>query len=302
MNEQWIEVVKLTFKGKRFEGHALDADALEEISQYLKIVQETAKAQWRVENPGKNLIRGFDDQVKLYLRDICDGSAGPTLYARPFGEPGLFEGQPHPAIVKSVETTGQAFTALEHGEPFPESLPKSLLQELEKLGQKLQDGESLEINQPQKKPARITTQIRARWQQFVESKYEGYVDITGEVLEADVRRGKFQIWKDGKGVEISFTPNQEDVVVEALKQHDSRRLRVMGKGEHEPGSGTLKAIKVVECLELQSIGDIPYDETARPIEEILIELANEIPAEEWKKLPEDLTDNLDHYLYGGPKR
>lgn len=38
-----------------------------------------------------------------------------------------------------------------------------------------------------------------------------------------------------------------------------------------------------------------------PIEEVLTGLANEIPAEEWEKLPEDLTDNLDHYVYGTPK-
>lgn len=301
MNEQWIEVVKLTFKGQRFEGHALDADALEEIIQYQKIIAKTAEAQWRTENPGKYLPRGFDEKVTLYLREIGDGSAEPTLYSRPFGEPGLFENQPHPSVVKAVESTGQAYTAIEHGEPFPEDLPKSLLQELEKLGQKLQDGESMEINQPRKKPARITTQIRTRWREFVESKYEGYVDITGEVLEADVKQGKFQIWKDGKCTEISFTPDQEDNVVEALKQHKSRKMRVRGNGEHEP-DGKLKSIKVVEHMELQTIGDIPYDETARPIEEILIELASEIPAEEWKKIPSDASYNLDHYLYGSPKK
>ena len=45
-----------------------------------------------------------------------------------------------------------------------------------------------------------------------------------------------------------------------------------------------------------------FDETARPIEEVLAELASEVPSDEWKKLPSDLTDNLDHYLYGTPKR
>jgi hypothetical protein len=40
----------------------------------------------------------------------------------------------------------------------------------------------------------------------------------------------------------------------------------------------------------------------RPIEEILRQLAAEVPREEWDRLPADLTDNLDHYLYGTPKR
>ena len=45
-----------------------------------------------------------------------------------------------------------------------------------------------------------------------------------------------------------------------------------------------------------------YDQSARPIEDILEELAREIPQEEWDKLPCDLNDNLDHYLYGIPKK
>jgi hypothetical protein len=49
-------------------------------------------------------------------------------------------------------------------------------------------------------------------------------------------------------------------------------------------------------------GEPPYDETARPIEDILAELAREIPEEDWKRLPPDLTDNIDHYVYGTPKR
>jgi hypothetical protein len=43
-------------------------------------------------------------------------------------------------------------------------------------------------------------------------------------------------------------------------------------------------------------------ESVRPIEELLSELAKEIPQEEWDKLPVDLNENLDHYLYGVPKK
>ena len=40
---------------------------------------------------------------------------------------------------------------------------------------------------------------------------------------------------------------------------------------------------------------------ARPIEEIIAEIAAEVPDEEWNKLPPDLSDQLDHYVYGTPK-
>jgi len=34
----------------------------------------------------------------------------------------------------------------------------------------------------------------------------------------------------------------------------------------------------------------------------LAQLGDEVPSEEWAKLPPDLTDQLDHYLYGTPRR
>jgi len=41
---------------------------------------------------------------------------------------------------------------------------------------------------------------------------------------------------------------------------------------------------------------------AGSIEELAAQLAAEVPDEEWERLPPDLTDNLDHYLHGTPKR
>ena len=40
----------------------------------------------------------------------------------------------------------------------------------------------------------------------------------------------------------------------------------------------------------------------RPIAEVLAEIAATIPAAELAKLPADFTDQLDHYIYGTPKR
>lgn len=35
-----------------------------------------------------------------------------------------------------------------------------------------------------------------------------------------------------------------------------------------------------------------------PIEDVLADLAGEIPAEEWERLPSDLTDRLDDHIHG----
>jgi Arc/MetJ-type ribon-helix-helix transcriptional regulator len=37
------------------------------------------------------------------------------------------------------------------------------------------------------------------------------------------------------------------------------------------------------------------------IGEIFVRLGQQIPLEEWSKVPADLSKNLDHYLYGSPK-
>lgn len=46
----------------------------------------------------------------------------------------------------------------------------------------------------------------------------------------------------------------------------------------------------------------PYDPDAPPIEEVLASIAAEVPKEEWDRLPPDLTDDLDHYIYGTPRQ
>ena len=43
-----------------------------------------------------------------------------------------------------------------------------------------------------------------------------------------------------------------------------------------------------------------YD--TRPIAEVLAEIAATIPPAELAKFPPDFTDQLDHYIYGTPKR
>jgi hypothetical protein len=47
---------------------------------------------------------------------------------------------------------------------------------------------------------------------------------------------------------------------------------------------------------------IPMRSDVETIEAILRSLAAKVPTEDWKRLPADLTDDLDHYLYGTPKK
>lgn len=38
------------------------------------------------------------------------------------------------------------------------------------------------------------------------------------------------------------------------------------------------------------------------LEDDLLAIGMQVPPEEWAKLPKDFNENLDHYLYGSPKK
>ena len=52
----------------------------------------------------------------------------------------------------------------------------------------------------------------------------------------------------------------------------------------------------------QSARDKAPTKDTLALEKDLMELARTVPESEWAKLPKDLNENLDHYLYGSPKR
>ena len=61
----------------------------------------------------------------------------------------------------------------------------------------------------------------------------------------------------------------------------------------------------VESVPSQPAGSVMqhdrFDPNAAPIEDELAEIFTDVPAAEWSKLPPDLSDHLDHYIYGTPK-
>jgi hypothetical protein len=54
-------------------------------------------------------------------------------------------------------------------------------------------------------------------------------------------------------------------------------------------------------VELATSGKEEFDPNAPTIEERLRAIVADVPQEEWNRLPADLSDHLDHYIYGTPK-
>ena len=76
----------------------------------------------------------------------------------------------------------------------------------------------------------------------------------------------------------------------------------------EPGEHQRIAVKIVDDRGIESLKVIaleaepPATKSSRTLEEILAGRFNNIPQEEWDRLPDDLIDNLDHYTAGADRR
>ena len=298
---KWIEVVRLAFEGARFHGHALDLSAIGELGQFQQLVAETAKSLWRAANPDRErLPKRFEDRIRLCLRRVEEGSAVAPLEVY-VEQSGLF-GPEAPEVTEAVDLAYRALRAAELDEPLPDGLPRALVGYYAQFGQGLGADEAMKVAPIGKLPARVTQASRLRLAAFCEAPHEDQVDMLGEVIEADVRRGLFQLWADERTcVSVAFSPEQEGEVTRALRDHQTLRVQVRGRGEFSAQGKPIRVTQVAE-ISLLPAGQVPYDSEARPIEDILAELAAEVPAEEWNQLPPDLTDNIDHYLYGTPKQ
>jgi hypothetical protein len=67
-----------------------------------------------------------------------------------------------------------------------------------------------------------------------------------------------------------------------------------------PQSKQAEVLEFVERLAAQEKTLTPQHE--RPIWEIIHEISSKVPDEAWSNVPRDGSLNVDHYLYGAPKK
>lgn len=303
MPGQWKEVARLRFRGERFRDHALDLSALTELRQFQVIVAETAKALWRAANPErKNLPAHFEERTRLCLRRIEDGSATAPLevYLEPPEQRELWDSEPV-EVSEAIGLTYQVLESASFGGEIPSTVPRSLIPQFAEFGKTLGESEEIELQAANgRTPVRINRVVREHLASYTERPQSTVVDLTGECLEADVRHGRFQIWVDAQPVQASFDATHEELVTSALKEHRSVWIRVRGIADISPQGKPLRFTSV-ESLELVAVEENEFDPNAPTIEETLAAIVADVPKEEWDRLPPDLSDNLDHYVYGTPK-
>ena len=89
-------------------------------------------------------------------------------------------------------------------------------------------------------------------------------------------------------------------MLEALRQHREARLRIKGLAEFNQVDRSLRRLLRVDHAEIVTRGLPAYDESARPIWEVIAEIGAQAPAETWADVPSDLSVRIDEYIYGKP--
>jgi len=304
MPGQWKEVASLRFHGERFRDHALDLSAVTELRHFQELVAETAKALWRAAHPNRErLPPHFEERTRLCLRRIEDGSATVPLevYLEPPKQPEFWEPEPV-EVNQAVALAHEVLESAAAGRELPGALPRDLIPLFVRWGETLGEGEEMDLQPADRRPpVRVNRMVRERLESYTERAQASVVEVTGECLEADVRQRRFQLWIDPHTpVQAMFDDAQEELVTSALKQHRAVRIRARGTADVSPQGKVLRFTKV-DSLELVMVGDEAFDAGAPAVEAELAAIWADVPEEEWGKVPADLTDNLDDYVYGSPE-
>lgn len=305
MSKMTRQLVTHTFRGKRFEDHGLDLDVLPELYAYKELLVSAAKELWRRHHPDRQrLPKHFEDSLCLKFFRLEQGSVAVPIFreVEVADQTEMFQFEQPDELDEAVMLVTQGVEAANSEQPLPDALPKNILPLFETYGKTLHEDEFIEL-QPHNKAvkAAYSPKSRERLLKFCAEGYRDQIDFVGEVRVVDVA-GKVELkLDDGTKVSAKFSPKQEALVIEGLQGHANRRLRVKGTAEFTP-DGRVKTIIEISDLTIQPLGDLPFDEAARPVWQSIVDLGASLPAEAWAKVPVDGAQNFDHYLYGHAKK
>jgi hypothetical protein len=305
MSDEIRDITTITFSGPRFDDAGLELDVLPELVAYRKLLVETAKELWRNENRDRRrLPKGFEESIRLKFYTIEQGSAAvPIKRIVAHDHSLLFPGRDRvDEIDEAAQLIDETIVAVSEDAPLPERMPKSVLPLLAGLGESLREGETIGTRASRSpRAAEFTRETRARVERMLEAVYEDRVDIVGEVRAADVDQRNFAI-RDASGTKIParFQIAHEAEITDALRDHSSCRLHIVGQGEFSARDGGLRRVIRVDVLERRPAEeDGEYDDSVPPLWQSVIALGASLPPEEWDTVPSDLASNLDRHLYGG---
>jgi hypothetical protein len=303
MTREHKELVTHIFKGNRFADNGLDIDVLSELSCYKELLTETAKALWRRKNPGsKRLPNNFEDTLVLKIYQIQPGSVAiPICREYEKSDQRTFLPDEPDELDEAVDLVTRVIEAAESEKLIPDEFPASLLAKFQDYGKTLRPDEFIEYSLPNSSSRVCYTPIaRQILIAHTNEKYEDFIDVTGTVTMARISHPRMALMlDDGSEPEAVFLPQHEEIIIMALKDHATAKIRLKGRGVYV--GGKLQRISEISSLTLLPHGEIMIDESTKPIWQVFEEIMRDVPEEEISKLPIDAAENHDYYIYGTPK-
>lgn len=296
-----IDVATLRFEGARFQHHALDVECTQELIAYRNLILECAKELWRRKYPNRvRLPKGFEDGFRLQFDRVIEGSAAVPLCRVREGEQGPLDWGNLDEFDEAAELIDVAIAAASADRPLPEKLPSNVVVLFRDFGKTLREGEILFTKaRHSKTEGRYDGPARKRLSEWFGPSYEDRVDVVGEVRMANVGQGQFSMQLEGSGstVQGRFTPEQEDIVLDALRNHRTARLKVRGVGEFGTRDRALQRFARIDQVVIPS-GEATFDPNAVPIWKQLASLGRAAPPGTWDSIPTDLSMRIDEVIYG----
>jgi hypothetical protein len=199
----------------------------------------------------------------------------------------------------AVALVAETIEAANRDQPLPTAFPRRLIALFADYGKTLADDEWIEqMPRGSSQPVRYDGVTRGRLQRFADSAYEDHVDLTGTVTMARISNPKMAIeLSDGREVEAVFATADEQTITTALKDHESAKVRVVGRGLFS-GSGQLQRIAEVSSVVLLAAGSQPFDTSAKPIWEQFAEIIATATPDDLASLPSDGAAKHDWYISG----
>lgn len=298
--EPTVELATLRFDGKRFEDHALDVECTQELLAYRTLVLECAKELWRRKNPDRvRLPRRFEDGFRLEFDKVVPGSAAlPLRRVRDVVQGELDFGDEFEEAAALID---ESIAAADRDDLLPDALPANVVPLFRDFGRTLRPEETLYVRAGRSVAEAAYGQLaRTRLAEWVGPTFEDAVDLIGEVRMANVGPGAFKLQLPGDGALIDgrFDKDQEAVVLDALRNHRSAQLRVVGIAEFSTRDRQLRRVLRVDRVETAPRATIAYDETATPIWEELASIGRAAPPGTWEAVPDDLSTRIDEVVYG----
>ncbi|MDP2141533.1 MAG: hypothetical protein Q8L20_12050 [Gammaproteobacteria bacterium] len=296
-----IDLASLRFEGQRFAGHALDVACTHELIAYRDLIVECAKELWRRKNPDRTrLPRGFDEDFRLQFNRLEDGSTVVPLQRIRVSNQSELDWGSLDEFDEAAELIDATIAAANADELLPEALPSNVIFLFKDFGKSLAEDEVLFTRSRHGlTEAAYTSKARKRLAEWVGPTYEDVVDVTGEVRMANLGPGTFSLQLEGTGVLVvgRFNPQQESDVLDALRNHQSRRLRVQGIAEFSTGDRQIKRFSRIDTVGPEAVQGQGFDEDAIPIWEQLAEIGESAPEGTWDSVPSDLSMRIDEVVY-----